>query len=279
MKKNNKRGFTLVECLVALALFALMTVIVSGILSIALKEYKKNNENQQNLNLQEKDLVEDNASVQEVANIATLQIPFDGVTIEVDNVSNKASDNQNGLQLNKLVATIAKESNGSGGGGSSVTPDIKTASPHLYGTKGLDKVSVTGTSFDPSKTSDTIILTLRVTDSENLLTTAGNSIKVVLPKGAYNVVPYTSFGRWDYTTDDYDELDTEKDSTHIRFTQCAGATIQIKFDITKTDYDTNYGSLYKYFVDKDSTDTITNNAVLSDEILGKKTGYYNTVTI
>ena len=281
MKIKNKRGFTLVECLVALVVFALMTLVVSGILSVALKEYKRNNDNQDNLNLQEQDFAENNASVKEVNKIDKLTIDFEGgVSIEVDDVSNKASDNQSGLQLNKLEATIAKETDGGGGGGGGgPKPDIKTTSPHLYGTKAVTKVTVTASAFDETKTADTITLNLSITDSSNLLSTAGNSIKLVLPKGAYNVVPSVSYGRWDYTNDDFDELDTEKDSTHIRFTKCAGATIQVKFDITKDDYDANYGSFCKYFIDKNSTDTTTNNASFCDTNLGKYTGYYNTVTM
>ncbi|MGN0598030.1 MAG: prepilin-type N-terminal cleavage/methylation domain-containing protein [Ruminiclostridium sp.] len=280
MKLKNKRGFTLVECMVALVVFALMTAVVSGILSVALKEYKSNNDNQENLNLQEQDFAEGNSHVKEVNKIDTLTIDFEGgVSIEVDDVSNKASDNQSGLQLNKLDATIAKESEGGGGGGGGPKPDIKTTSPHLYGTKAVTKVSVTASAFDTTKTVDTITLNLSITDSSNLLSVAGYSIKLVLPKGAYNVNPSVSYGRWDYTTDDYDELDTEKESTHIRFTQCAGAAIQVQFDITKDDYDANYGSFCKYFIDKDSTDTTTNNAAFCDSYSGKNTGYYNTVTI
>ena len=288
MKIKNKRGFTLVECLVALVVFALMTAVVSGILSVALKEYKSNNDNQENLNLQEKDFAEGNSHVKEVNKIDNLKIDFEGgVSIEVDDVSNKASDNQSGLQLNKLDAVIAKETDGGGGGGGGPKPDIKTSSPHLYGTKAVTKVQLTmlplpNLLFKDGRTTETLTLDIKITDDSNLLSTAGNSINVVLPKGAYNVDPSVnpvSPGRWDYTNDDYDELDTEKDSTHIRFTKCAGATIQVKFDITKDDFDANYGSFYKYFVDKDSTDISTNTATFCDSYSGKNTGYYNTVTI
>ena len=282
MKIKNKKGFTLVECVMALVLFAIMTVIVSGILSISLKKYKENNNNRDNLNLQEKDFAEDNSSVKEVSKINKLEIPFDGVTIEVENVSNKASDSTTNLQLNKLEATIEKESNGGGGGGGGPKPDIKTTSPHLYGSKALTKVYIKSEStLDSTIDVYETALEIKVTDSLNLLATAGNSIKVVLPKGAYGVeVQMTGGGRYDYTTDDYDELDTEKDSTHIRFTQCAGTQpIKVKYKITKTDYENNYGSFYKYFVDKDSTDTSTNTVSFIDTVLGKNTGYYNTPTV
>lgn len=280
MKLRNKCGFTLVECMVALVIFALMTAVVSGILSVALKEYKSNNDNQENLNLQEQDFAEGNSHVQEVNKINNFKIEFEGgVSIEVADVSNKASDNQSGLQLNKLDATIAKETDGGGGGGGGPKPDIKTTSPHLYGTKAVTSVQISDTAFDTSKTVDRITFTLVITDSSNLLSTAGNSIKLVLPKGAYNVSPYVSSGRWDFTTDDYDELDTEKDSTHIRFTKCAGAAnVHVSFDISKDDYDANYGSYCKYFVDKDK-DIIMNGKIFTDiDVNGKNTGYYNTTT-
>ena len=288
MKIKNKRGFTLVECMVALVIFALMTAVVSGILSVALKQYKSNNETQENLNLQEKDLAEENSNIEKKNTIDKISIDFGDSLIEVENVDNMASKNQSGMQLNKLEATIDKEvDDGSGGGSDPIPDDIKTTKPHLYGTKGLESIYIIATvpTFAGGN-DDTVTITMKITDSADgfFMSSRANSIKLVLPEGAYNVeknISDATFGwswssndpRWDYTNDDYDEFDTDKGSTNIRFGMCAGKDITIKFKISQDNYTNNFGSVYKYFYDKDAADA---NTVLLNDVdkKGSKTGYY-----
>ena len=254
-----------------------MTVVVSGILSIALKQYKNNNEVQENLNLQEKDFAEDNSDVEETEKIDEITMNFGGTTIKVDDVSSMASKNQSGMQLNKLNVTIEKENDNGGGGGSNPVPDdIKTTEPHLYGTKALKDIFIQSEVDTPADGGDyTVKMHITIHDSDDgfFMKSRANSIKVVLPKGAYDSTQeingsvfswdWGNNPRWDYTNEDYTESDIDKDNTNIRLSMCANKMITITFKISKVDYDANFGSVWKYFVDKDGADA--NTATLTDK--------------
>ena len=73
-KISRKKGFTLVECVVAMALFAIMSVILFGILAITQKQAKMNRDNQNDLSDQMRDV----ASYGSQGNSATYDVDSDG---------------------------------------------------------------------------------------------------------------------------------------------------------------------------------------------------------
>ena len=61
MKKLLKRkGFTLVECIVAIAIFALMSALVMQILALSIRQYRSNHHIEMDMDAQIKDIAEDN---------------------------------------------------------------------------------------------------------------------------------------------------------------------------------------------------------------------------
>lgn len=99
MKKlRRKNGFTLVECVVAMAVLAIMSLLLMMILSVTLKTRNNNMQLESDIDKQVENLASGNGAVTESYNDG---IAFDGFTIpgnSTPNVSaNKASGDQNGL--------------------------------------------------------------------------------------------------------------------------------------------------------------------------------------
>lgn len=269
MKKHKlNKGFTLVECIVALALFAIMAAVVFGILGNSTIIQKNNNAINNNLKAQQEEIADGQYSL--VADAQNVTIPFsNNESINVSSVSLKsptfnsdgtASENQ--LGLNVLTAPI--------------TPPTTTIDPSdpayilatavVYGSSKLTSIHIE----EKEKTEGTtatgmpyyhIKLYLKITDNSFVLSSKQiasknrNFLKLRLPVNAYNL-KISNNVYLAYSTMDSNEFDTDgkiaQKSTTIRFIRSNNNNVvnpdaYIEFDISKTDYENHYVNFKTYF--------------------------------
>lgn len=259
---KRQKGFTLVECIVAIFIFAIMAAIVSMILTLAIDAHGTNTAVEKDIDNQVENIVKDESLTS--AGSQTIVFDFqkgDGVTsgANAGNVTvsdaviqkdNNTSNDDDRLEINKITATITPESTTSeGGGGGMITDDT-----HLYGTKGLKFIQVKATStLNPSTDVYTVKFEFVIDDTDLVLNHKGTSLKFVLPEGTLNAVINKNDNTLNYSL---------LSNKTIRLTKASitSTTKQYKpiitINISKDDYDANYGTLAKYFVSPTSTSTV-----------------------
>ncbi|MBP3923124.1 MAG: type II secretion system protein [Ruminiclostridium sp.] len=286
MKKLLKRkGFTLVECIVAIAIFALMSALVMQILALSIRQYRSNHHVETDMDTQIQNIVDyDKLVPRETVDIA-IEFIKDGGTgtvgkIEVDDVSIKKSENNpddpsgsERLELNTFDAVIkddgGKDKDKQTGG--MITDDI-----HCYGAKDIDGVYFKTTETDINEALKEIQIEMIIYDSKTVLSTAEcNAIKLVLPGSAKNVAVTSIDANLDYL-----RLSKSEASINYRFydndisSKNSQYNATITFYMTPEDYAKDYVSYGKYFSDPKKPLADNQNGVT---FIAKTPGIYNSV--
>lgn len=283
MKKLLKRkGFTLVECIVAIAVFALMSALVMQILALSIRQYRSNHHIEMDMDAQIQNIVDyNNLTQKETTDVAIefMKGSGDGGTagsIEINDVAiKKPVDNPdalNRLELNTFDAEIKNDgSNKQKQNGGMITEDI-----HCYGAKGITEITLSTTEETLDNGMKKITVGMQIDDNDYILSSAEcNAVKLVLPGLAQNInVAITDGGKLGYL-----RLSKSDESINYRFydknvasdSQDALFTATITFEMTEEDYNTQYQSFAKYFIDpKSDLETLT--ASFDDS---KTPGIYN----
>lgn len=274
---KRKKGFTLTEVMVAMLIFALMSSIVMQILAIAIMRYKKNDSIDKDMDAQISNLVQENALVErDTVNLVMKFVSPTGGTnnIKINDVKinkdNTPADSDGRLEINTIYATIKNDGGNKDkdkNSGGMVTDDI-----HIYGTKGIDKIIVTQETTNPVAVnglySITLNFTIDTTNSHALKGSEVKSLKVALPESSTKI-----------TVNPGQQLTyTMVSKTNIRFSQrkvtdsvAQFTNIKVNFQIPEDKFESEYGTLAKYFVKPDST--LTNMSLSFDD--AATNGIYN----
>ena len=248
-----KKGFTISEVLVALMIFAIMSAIVMQILAIAINQHRRNVNSEKDMDKQIQDIVEYNSNMVKREN-ADLVIDFvrtgsnKVASIKIDDAAvmkNKDTEENAGgrLELNTIKANIDKDTNDDDDDNDNA--GMVSEYDHIYGTKHIDSVTVTDTITVKDDNTKTIELAVVINDQTNhmLMKAEINSLKIVIPDNATNqkVTLNDSYTKYEPLSD-----------TCYRFTaksKVDAYSFSIKFDLTNDDYDNEYKSFAKYFID------------------------------
>ena len=274
---KRKKGFTLTEVMVAMLIFALMSSIVMQILAIAIMRYKKNDSIDKDMDAQISNLVQENALVErDTVNLVMKFVSPTGGTnnIKINDVKinkdNTPADSDGRLEIHTIDATIKNDGGNKDkdkNSGGMVTDDI-----HIYGTKGIDKIIVTQETTNPVAVnglySITLNFTIDTTNSHALKGSEVKSLKVALPESSTKI-----------TVNPGQQLTyTMVSKTNIRFSQrkvtdsiAQFTNIKVNFQIPEDKFESEYGTLAKYFVKPDST--LTNMSLSFDD--AATNGIYN----
>lgn len=162
MKKRlaSKKGFTLVECLVAIVIFSIMALMVSMMYSMSLTTYKNARDIDTDLSAQEHDVVLENRYAKKYSaidkesdnlkvnfqddsgnSIVSLSYPFEA------RKSSAYSEEDSSLLLSYAVANVdyadsavqESDGGGGGGGGASIPSDVN---PTIYGSSEIKYISL-----------------------------------------------------------------------------------------------------------------------------------------
>ncbi len=277
---KRKKGFTLTEVLVAMAVFAIMSAIVMQILAISIRYYGRNDRVDKDLDAQIENLVTENALVER--NTVELTLDFIGTSgsaagsLTVDaSVKKDSTDQDERLELNTFDAEISSIESGDddeNAGGGMITDTI-----HLYGTKGIDSIVIAsqqiyapGTGGLEATYEITLNIKIDQTTNQSLSQYESNAVKISLPDSARNV-----------SVDAGDKLThIMLSSTNVRLSDKDPSSkdniydsIKITFTLPESAYDTEYGSFAKYFIAPDSTSAQTSATFVDTDV----PGIYNTV--
>ena len=278
MKKLLKRkGFTLVECIVAIAIFALMSALVMQILALSIRQYRSNHHIEMDMDAQIKDIAEDNELIDRETTDIAIEFIKDGGTgtvgeIEIDDVTIQkpgATDSSDRLELNTFDAEIKNDgSNGGKQTGGMITDDI-----HCYGAKGIEWIEIKSevTDADGGKN---IKITLTINDTDGVLSSAEcNAVKLAIPGSAKNVkvTPSTNMGYLRLSKNaesiNYRFYDKDIKSTDIIY------TASISFFMTDDAYTNEYKSFANYFIDP--KDPLHDSALTEHGFIATTPGIYN----
>ncbi len=280
MKKILKRkGFTLVECIVAIAIFALMSALVMQILALSIRQYRSNHHVEMDMDAQIQDIAMDNGLLErETTDIAIEFIKDGGVgtvgKIEVDDVTIMKPDNPDNsdrLELNTFDAEIKNDgSNKDKQTGGMITDDI-----HCYGAKGITWIEIISTESDADG-GKKIELTVSINDTDGVLSSAEcNAVKLAIPGSAKDVKVSITDGKLGYL-----RLSKNAESINYRFydkditTKDTGYTANISFFMTDDAYNNEYKFFANYFVDPKNA--LHDNETLSGHAFVATTpGIYN----
>jgi len=278
MKKILKRkGFTLVECIVAIAIFALMSALVMQILALSIRQYRKNHHVETDMDAQIQNIATDNGLLERETTDIAIEFVKDGGAggtvgkIEINDVSIKknpdSADGSDRLELNTFDAVVKPNTNNKDKtNGSMITDDI-----HCYGAKGLDGVYISSLVTDENSLKK-VVIDVIINDSEEVLSSAEcNAVKIALPGSAKDVTvtPDSNTGYLRLSATDksinYRLYDKNTSTANDQFTSV------FTFYMTPEDYENEYGSFAKYFISPDSTDSAY-SATFNDDVTP---GIYN----
>lgn len=254
MKKLLKRkGFTLVECIVAIAIFALMSALVMQILALSIRQYRSNHHIEMDMDTQIQNIAMDNNLLERETTDIAIEFIKDGGTgtvgkIEIDDVTIQkpgATDSSDRLELNTFDAEIKNDgSNKDKQTGGMITDDI-----HCYGAKGIEWIEIQSNVTDVEQ-GKKIELTLKINDTDKVLSAAEcNAVKLAIPGSAKDVkvTPDTNMG--------YLRLSKSAESINYRFydkditSKDTSYTASISFFMTDDAYTNEYKSFANYFID------------------------------
>lgn len=240
MKKiKRKKGFTLVECVVAMAVLAIMSLLLMMILTVTINSKNKSTAIEKDIDRQIDSIVGGGAITTEYTSEIVFNCP-DGFTELIP-----AADNDNGIEANKRYDSTAEAALGAiqydfseyekfkeieNGIGS--TPPV-TGLGKIYGSEG-NPVKITETVVDGSgekKVTWTVDYNSAKPDAKEI------SVKIILPTGWHDIsFSGTSAGKM---------LMIDENTVRIESGD-ASVNAAITFNISDDDY-AAYGSLDKYF--------------------------------
>ena len=279
-----KKGFTLVEVMVAITIFAMMAAIVAQILAITIKRYADNDRVDKNLDSQIESLVRKNGTSERGTFDLTLSFLNGGSTdtLSINDISviSNYNDSDGSFELNTMTADIPQANGGNGGGGSFEPGDgenggginvgeslMKAAGCHVYGSSGLQHVTVAQVG-NPVIGENDVTITLSVTASSPapdyvFSNSWAESIKIAMPSGAkvtaITLDNYTTVHVLGQTIRFSAKSTKDNQATH---------TATFSMNIPKQIYESVYVSFANYFIEKDSTSTATSANLKDSETPG-----------
>lgn len=256
MKKiKRKKGFTLVECVVAMAVLAIMSLLLMMILTVTINSKNKSTAIEKDIDRQIDSIVGAGAVTTEYTSEIVFNCPDGAGGIYTESIP---ADNNDGIKAKKRYDSTAESALGAiqydfsgyekfqdikNGIGS--TPPV-TGLGKIYGSEG-NPVKITETVVDGSgekKVTWTVDYNSAKPDAKEI------SVKIILPTGWHDIsFSGTSAGKM---------LMIDENTVRIESGD-ASVNAAITFDISDDDY-TAYGSLDKYFNNGTGTgNTITVN--------------------
>ncbi len=260
---RNKKGFTLVECVVAIAVFALMATVVMQLLALSIQTYTVNDRADKDLDAQLENLIKkNNLTEREAFNFAVDFLdpdgnPITGGSMSVSGTVNRVNDDADGrLELNNFNYSLDESLGTSSTPESSSDPDAENLSViksymHLYGSRGFESVYVKEASNTVTDGVHTINLQFKLNDPDKILGKMRiNSIKLALPASAYEFRPNAGSSDLNILIlGQTIRMNLPKDKTAKE-----SYDFNIQFKIKDADY-AEYGSFEKYFLNSDTPST------------------------
>ncbi len=257
--KFNRKGFTLVECIVAMAVLAIMSLLLTMILSVALKTRDNNMAIEKAIDNQANKLANDfGGAVTE--DLSGKDIDFgSGVKIEANKIqAKKKSYDGDDARLGALDYDTSGLTFGGGSPGGNPNPGTPT---HYTGYKVYGSVDL-----NPSINSGKVIINENKTDAGDNYRitwtikfdvnsfTPEKSLKIRFPEKAANIkggnyatgtyVSNTSWNAFPIAEDSGIVMRIEPKTSHIE--------ISFNFEMKKTDYDSDYKNISNYFLNHDT---------------------------
>ncbi len=258
-----KKGFTLIECVVAIAIFAIMSAMVMQMLAVTIQKHKNNVHVEKDMDTQIQNIISDNSLVERgTTDLAVEFILSGGATaaeMEIEDISIKkdptASEADDGrLELNTFGATnLAPDpnQNNEDSGGSMITEDVR-----IYGAKYIDNVFVSQTAIkDVAGGKKQITIEFKINDTDKILSKSeSNALKVVFPYSSEvtkiecdGATTYLKLSPTRFRIFDKDISSKNESSRSVKFT----------FVIDESKLNSEYVNFAKFFIAPDSTSTIT----------------------
>ena len=286
MKKLLKRkGFTLVECIVAIAIFALMSALVMQILALSIRQYRSNHHVETDMDAQIQNIATDNGLLERETTDIAIEFVKDGGAggtvgkIEVNDVAiMKNPDNATGsdrLEINTFDAVIKPNTNNKDKTtGGMITDDI-----HCYGAKDIDYIYISATETESVNSLKKIELSVKINDPDKILNSAEcNAVKFALPGSAKNIsISVGESGLGYLRLSKGDSINYRFYDSKINDKVCGEYEFKIVFFMktsdkdAENDYKNDYGSFAKYFIAPDSTEAV-NEGTFNDDVTP---GIYN----
>lgn len=281
VKMKNKKGFTLVECVVAMAVLAIMSLLLMMILTITINSRNANRKIEREIDSQVDYLIANESTAAEAfAQTLVFEVENPGDTKFTETVpvaGTNAAGVDNGIDADKIYAT--------GTAATDVEVDIlkydfedynyfkdiknNTSTP-LPGSSGekayggakiSGNITVNGSKTDIMNGTDVVghHVTLRFSCNVTACSkTAG--IKIVLPSGVYNVEKGSGSSSITTITPTSSDVVRIQPAFGTDENRAPGNIVaEIKFDISKSDYDRNFKSVSQFYAD---SNTASDNATL-----------------
>ena len=259
---RKKKGFTLVECVVAMGVFAVMAAMIMQMLAISIMKYRVNHNLQQDMDKQISDIISENALVErETMDFAMRFIlsggTGSGINVNINDVKvNKApaGEGDNRLEINNFEGEIeAPDDDGSNNdvGGAGMVKDTD----HVYGTKGIKRIYIDSVESENAENGNKVI-TLGITIYDNDKVLAGSessSVKISLPKSAVEVSFPNADNRLKPTI-----LSGNTFRVYLASPNNSAESynkVEVRFELTPEDYEDDYESFAQFFMGRTGTDS------------------------
>lgn len=262
-KIKEKSGFTLVECIVAMAVLTIMSLLLMMILTVTVNSRNKNMTMERELDEQVYELVaKDNV----VTEAQTQEIVFKQGEDEIEKIpgngnqgikANKVYQDDKDSELDALQYDFSgykKFEEISKGGGTSEDDGDEGNHDKAYGafntTVYVNQTSITPTPADDDEDSAvyTVILQVKFSISEGENISEERAVKVALPTGCYKV-------GYSLVSGSANMLQISQKVIRIEPTSNGDIEAKISFNITKSDFDSHFGSVKEFYESSDVNGT------------------------
>lgn len=250
---KRKNGFTLVECVVAMALLAIMSLLLTMLLNVTLRQRNKNMEMERDLDKQVNDIVADSVTEQDMDQEIVFKqgaeeiekIPGNGVDgIDANKIYNDGNDSELDALKYDFDGYTKFEDIAKGGVPGGAPGDNEAKKYKLYGaaciTKNADgKQPVTLYESVANNGDETWTITLTASFEVDSVNFGEGALKIVLPSGLSNI------GVSDVMNSK--TLPISKNTVRIEPLSTGSVQANIKFTLTDKEYTETYKNCSYYF--------------------------------
>ena len=266
---KRKNGFTLVECVVAMAVLAIMGLLLTMLLNVSLRQRNMNMEQEKNIDKQVNDIVIGDVTEKEISREIVFKqgdkevekIPGDGVdNIDANKIYNKDSNSElEALKYDfsnyKKFEDIAK------GGLTDGEGDKENANSKIYGSSDIEMngegkrpVPLNATVVDNADGSKKVTLNVRFTVASIYKNQKGDvvgecAVKVVLPNKVTDVSTAAVMNS--------KTLLISKNTVRIEPKDVGTTEANITFTISNEDYDNTFKNASYWFTGLDAGNSVT----------------------
>lgn len=266
---SSKKGFTLVECVVAMAVLAIMTIGLLMILSVTVKTRNSNLANEREIDRQVEELVYEKDVSTGIYDKPIVFTDNDGNPVasisesgQIINVNNDDEDTD--ISIGKIKyefeggSTIYIDTgdgnDNSGNSGENI--NYQTGNYKVYGAADINgTVNIDQVSIDTS--TDTYQVTWKISFSVNSVADS-QGVKIVFPTGSSNI----TYNSWEVTGCEIVKMDkyTERLCIKGSYAYPAYVSATFLFKISAENYEKYVGSVKQYFMNTASGDGTDNSA-------------------